>query len=129
MQVFKQHNEDFKKMLDAGLRSNSTYQKYKDVYLHLEAFIKKRYNRPDIALIELTPAFITDFELYLATVPKPAHLCDGNLPDQRRTHRITQQDDGAQEHPGHLEIIYLSDFQKAEIKKDYPFGQSPASIT
>ncbi|GAB6118891.1 site-specific integrase [Dysgonomonas termitidis] len=73
LQVFRQHNRDFEEMKNAGLRSKSTYQKYKDVYLHLEAFIKKRYNRSDIALIELAPAFITDFELYLATVPKLAH--------------------------------------------------------
>jgi site-specific recombinase XerD len=60
-------------MVDAGLRANSTYTKYKDVYIHLEAFIKKRYNRKDMALVELAPAFITGFELYLATVPKLAH--------------------------------------------------------
>ena len=73
MQVFKQHNEDFEKMKKAGLRAYSTLYKYKDAYAHLEAFIKKRFNRTDVALIELTPAFITDFELYLATVPKLAH--------------------------------------------------------
>jgi hypothetical protein len=73
LQVFKQHNEDFKKMVDAGLRSISTYQKYAGVYLHLEAFIQTRYNRKDMALIELTSAFITDFELYLTTVPRLAH--------------------------------------------------------
>jgi hypothetical protein len=57
LQIFKQHNDDFEEMKNTGLRANSTLQKYKDVYLHLEAFIKKRYNRKDIALIELTPAF------------------------------------------------------------------------
>jgi hypothetical protein len=41
-------------MKNAGLRANSTLQKYKDVYLHLEAFIKKQYNRSDMALIERT---------------------------------------------------------------------------
>ena len=73
LQVFKKHNEDFKAMKEAGMRTNSTLQKYKDVYVHLKAFIKKQYNREDILLIELTPAFITDFELYLATVPKLTH--------------------------------------------------------
>jgi site-specific recombinase XerD len=73
LQVFRQHNEDFKKMVDAGLRAYSTYVKYRDVYQHLEAFIKTRYNRKDMVLIELTPAFITDFELYLVTIPKLAH--------------------------------------------------------
>ncbi|GHT55393.1 tyrosine recombinase [Bacteroidia bacterium] len=73
LQVFKQHNKDYEEMKKAGLRAGSTLQKYKDVYLHLEAFIRKRYNRRDMALIELTPAFITDFELYLTTEPKLAH--------------------------------------------------------
>ena len=73
LQVFKQHNEDFKKLVDSGLKSRSTFQKYKDVYIHMEAFIRKRYNRSDMALIELTPAFISDFELYLVTEPKLAH--------------------------------------------------------
>jgi len=73
LQIYKQHNEDFKKSVDAGLKAKGTLYKYKYVYVHLEAFIRKRYNRSDIALIELTPAFITDFELYLATEPKIAH--------------------------------------------------------
>ena len=73
LQVFKKNNEDFEAMKQAGLRSYSTLHKYMAVYVHLEAFIKKQYNRTDIALIELTSAFITDFELYLATVPKLAH--------------------------------------------------------
>ena len=73
LQVFKKYNEDFEAMKQAGLRSYSTLHKYQVVYLHLEAFIKKQYNRTDIALIELTSAFIVDFELYLATVPKLAH--------------------------------------------------------
>jgi len=70
LQVFKQHNEDYQKMVDAGLKAYSTCQKYRNVYTHVEAFIHSRYNRKDMALIELTPAFITDFELYLTTVPK-----------------------------------------------------------
>ena len=73
LQIFKQHNEDFKKMVDAGLKVKGTLQKYKDVYIHLEIFIRKRYNRSDMALVELTPAFITDFELYLTTEPKLHH--------------------------------------------------------
>jgi len=73
LQIFKKHNEDFEEMKNAGLRAESTLYKYKDAYVHLEAFVKKRYNRNDIALIELTPAFISDFEFYLATVPKLAH--------------------------------------------------------
>ena len=65
--VYAQHNEDFAKQVDAGLRSQSTYNKYCTVYQHLEEFIKTRYRLSDIALRELTPAFITDFEIFLRT--------------------------------------------------------------
>lgn len=37
------------------------------MYKHLSEFIEKRYKVNDIALKELTPAFITDFELFLKT--------------------------------------------------------------
>ena len=65
--VYAQHNEDFAKQVDASLRSQSTYNKYCTVYQHLEEFIKTRYRLSDIALRELTPAFITDFEIFLRT--------------------------------------------------------------
>ena len=65
--VYAQHNEDFAKQVDASFRSQSTYNKYCTVYQHLEEFIKTRYRLSDIALRELTPAFITDFEIFLRT--------------------------------------------------------------
>lgn len=67
LKVFAQHNEDFAKLLNAGLRSKSTYEKYCTVYKHLEEFIKMRYHVSDIALKELTPPFITDFDIFLRT--------------------------------------------------------------
>lgn len=62
LKVFAQHNEDFFKQVNAGLRCPSTYNKYSTVYKHLEEFIKTRYRVSDIALKELTPVFITDFD-------------------------------------------------------------------
>lgn len=67
LKVFAQHNEDFFKQVDAGLRCPSTYHKYYTVYKHLEEFIKNRYRVSDIALKELTPTFITDFDIFLRT--------------------------------------------------------------
>lgn len=67
LKVFAQHNEDFFKQVNAGLRCPSTYHKYCTVYKHLEEFIKNRYRVSDIALKELTPAFITDFDIFLRT--------------------------------------------------------------
>ena len=73
LKVFAQHNEDFFKQVNAGLRCPSTYHKYCTVYKHLEEFIKNRYRVSDIALKELTPAFITDFDIFLRTEKQCSH--------------------------------------------------------
>lgn len=65
LKVFEQFNTDFAKMVDAGMRSKSTQQKYRTVYEHLKEFLETRYKVSDIALKEIAPAFITDFEMYL----------------------------------------------------------------
>lgn len=64
--VFRQHNEDYAKQV-GKIKSQRSYWKYCIVYKHLAEFIKQRYKVSDIALKELTPAFITDFELFLRT--------------------------------------------------------------
>ncbi len=64
--VFRQHNEDYAKMV-GKMKSERSYLKYCTVYNHLSEFIQQRYKLSDIALRELTPAFITDFELFLRT--------------------------------------------------------------
>lgn len=64
--VFRQHNEDYKKQV-GKIKSERSYWKYCIVYNHLEEFIKTRYKVSDIALRELSPAFITDFDLFLRT--------------------------------------------------------------
>lgn len=64
--VFHQHNEDYAKQV-GKIKSQRSYWKYCIVYKHLSEFIRQRYKVSDIALKELTPAFITDFELFLRT--------------------------------------------------------------
>lgn len=64
--VFRQHNEDYEKQV-GKIKSLRSYWKYCIVYKHLEEFIKQRYKVSDIALKELAPAFLTDFELFLRT--------------------------------------------------------------
>lgn len=64
--VFAQHNEDYAKQV-GKIKSERSYWKYCIVYKHLSEFIKQRYKVSDIALKELAPAFITDFELFLRT--------------------------------------------------------------
>ncbi len=67
LQVLKRHNDEFAQMVEAESRSKSTLIKYISVYNHLQDFMKYKYNRSDLALKEIQPAFITDFDLYLRT--------------------------------------------------------------
>lgn len=64
--VFRQHNEDYAKQV-GKIKSQRSCWKYCTVYNHLSEFIRQRYKVSDIALKELAPAFITDFELFLRT--------------------------------------------------------------
>ena len=64
--VFRQHNEDYAKQV-GKMKNQRSYWKYCTVCNHLEEFIKRRYKVSDIALRELSPAFITDFEFFLRT--------------------------------------------------------------
>lgn len=63
--AFKQRLDDIEKLKDGGIYGGRSFKKYRTVYNHLSAFIRQRYKVEDIALKELAPAFITDFESYL----------------------------------------------------------------
>ena len=54
LKVFNDQNNEFKKLVDKGKRSQSTYSKYSTVYNHLSEFIRERYHRDDMAFRELT---------------------------------------------------------------------------
>lgn len=51
-------------------RTIATYRKYEVTRRHLADFIHDKYNLSDIPIREITPMFITDFELYLRTACK-----------------------------------------------------------
>lgn len=76
LKIFERHNNDFSKQVEGELRSRSTYLKYSSVYKHVKEVISFRYNRSDLALKELTSAFIIDFELFLRTEKK---LCNNSV--------------------------------------------------
>ena len=76
MKVYRQFNEDYEKLYKAGMRSRSSYRKYLCVYRHLLEFLNTRFHVNDIALKELTPAFISDFEAFLRT---DKHICENSL--------------------------------------------------
>lgn len=76
MQVFRRHNEDYEKQVEAGMKAKGTLEKYRIVYKHLQEFLDIRYHVKDIALKELTPAFISDFEMFLRT---DKHCCTNTV--------------------------------------------------
>ncbi len=67
LKVYEQFIVDYGKLKEAGLRERSSYNTFITVYGHLKDFIGKRYRQGDIGLKDLTPAFITDFEIFLKT--------------------------------------------------------------
>lgn len=66
MQVSCQHNEDYAKLVEVGMKAKVTLSKYMLVYKYLQEFLNIRYHVKDIVLKELTPAFISDFEYFSA---------------------------------------------------------------
>ena len=76
MQVFRRHNENYEKQVEAGMKAKGTLEKYRVVYKHLQEFLDIRYHVKDIALKELTPAFISDFEMFLRT---DKHCCTNTV--------------------------------------------------
>ena len=76
MQVFRQHNEDYEKQVEAGMKAKGTLLKYRTVYKHLQEFLDICYHVKDIALKEFTPAFISDFEMFLRT---DKHCCTNTV--------------------------------------------------
>ena len=76
LKVFERYNEDYEKLYTAGMKSKSSLSKYQTVYKHLKEFIHQRYRMSDIALKELTPAFITDFDMFLRV---DKHCCNNTV--------------------------------------------------
>lgn len=69
LSLFKKHNDDVKQLVGIS-KTIATYRKYEVTRRHLSEFIQSKYNVSDISIKEITPMFITDFELYLRTACK-----------------------------------------------------------
>lgn len=69
LNLFQKHNDDVKQLVGIS-KTPATYQKYEVTRRHLSEFIQRKYNVSDISIKEITPMFITDFELYLRTACK-----------------------------------------------------------
>ncbi len=64
--AFDKDNESFKKRIGID-RVASSYKVRVRSRNHLAAFIKKCYKRNDISMLELTPDFIKEYEIYIST--------------------------------------------------------------
>ena len=69
LNLFQKHNDDVKQLVGIS-KTIATYRKYEVTRRHLAEFIQSKYNLSDISIKEITPMFITDFELYLRTTCK-----------------------------------------------------------
>ena len=69
LSLFQKHNDNMKQLVGIS-RTIATYRKYEVTRRHLADFIHDKYNLSDIPIREITPIFITDFELYLRTACK-----------------------------------------------------------
>ncbi|MBR5533031.1 MAG: site-specific integrase [Bacteroidales bacterium] len=64
LSVFKQYNENYSEQV-GKIKSQRSYWKYCTVYNHLKEFVKYYYDKDDLPLHEITPVFISNFELFL----------------------------------------------------------------
>ena len=69
LSLFQKHNDNMKQLVGIS-RTIATYRKNEVTRRHLADFIHDKYNLSDIPIREITPMFITDFELYLRTACK-----------------------------------------------------------
>lgn len=63
--LYDQWNDEYAKMVEAGLKSNASLKKYRAVRKHVSEFLRYKYNISDIALKEILPSLLPDFEIYL----------------------------------------------------------------
>ena len=64
--AFDKDNESFRKRIGID-RAEGSYRVRVRARNHQAAFIKKCYRRSDISMLELTPDFIKEYEIYLST--------------------------------------------------------------
>ena len=86
LSLFQKHNDDVKQLVGIS-KTIATYRKYEVTRRHLAEFIRSKYNVSDISIKEISPMFITDFELYLRTACK----CQVHAVLQAHHHHCPQQ--------------------------------------
>jgi site-specific recombinase XerD len=72
LQVFAEHNEQCRQLINKDFVFK-TVQRYETTARYLGEFMQSKYGVPDIALDELKPAFVHDFETFLKVEKGCAH--------------------------------------------------------
>ena len=70
--IFKEHNDRCKKLVNIDF-APGTVERYETSYKHVKNFMYKVYNKKDVALDQVSPKFIRDFEYYLKVERKCNH--------------------------------------------------------
>ena len=66
LQLFSEHNAQCKTLIGKGF-APKTVMRFESTYRYMVEFMQNKYHISDIALNELTPAFVHDFETFLKT--------------------------------------------------------------
>ncbi len=72
LQVFGEHNDRCKSLIGIDF-AQGTYDRYITCYKHVENFVSFMYHKKDVALRDLSPSFIKDFDFYLKTQRTCSH--------------------------------------------------------
>ena len=71
--LIEQWNQEYEKKVEAGLKSDASLRKYQTVYKHTKDFLMSHYHVSDLALKEILPSFLSDFEIFLKTEKNISH--------------------------------------------------------
>lgn len=63
VQLFRNHNQQLEALIGSG-NSKSTFGKYRTTLDHTTAFLKWKYQLPDIEISRINYSFVTEFEFY-----------------------------------------------------------------
>jgi len=72
IELIEEHNSNMEKLVNIDY-AYETMKRYRTSLSHVKAFIKKKYKKDDLYLIELDHKFITEYEIYFKTVRKCNH--------------------------------------------------------
>ncbi|MDR0506487.1 MAG: site-specific integrase, partial [Dysgonamonadaceae bacterium] len=93
LQLFAEHNAQCKALIGKGF-APKTVMRFESTYRYVLEFMQGKYHVSDIALNELTPAFVYDFETFLKTVKSCAqNAANTRLKILKKLMRIALEND------------------------------------